>query len=65
MELRLTPLTSATTPAVKSAANLAQKLAGVGAAAPGEQPRVGGPGFGEAFRTASAMVVDLTIDRRC
>jgi len=52
MELRLTPLTSATTPATRPAANLAQKLGGVGATLPGAEPRVDGAGFGEAFRTA-------------
>ena len=52
MDLRLTPLTSATTPAMRPAANLAQKLAGVGGAAAGANPQVSGAGFGDAFRTA-------------
>ncbi len=52
MDLRLTPLTSVTTPGIRPAANLAQKLGGVGATGPGANPKVAGAGFGEAFRTA-------------
>ena len=52
MDLRLTPLTSATTPAMRPAASLAQPLGGAGQTPGAGSPRVAGAGFGEAFRTA-------------
>ena len=52
MELRLTPLTSATSSALRPATQLAQNLGGVGQAASAGASRVDGSGFGEAFRTA-------------
>jgi flagellar hook-basal body complex protein FliE len=52
MELRLTPLTSATSTAMRPAASLTQNLGGVGQMPGAGTPRVADAGFGEAFRTA-------------
>lgn len=52
MDLRLTPLTSATSSAMRPTANLTQNLGGVGQMPGAGSSRVAGAGFGEAFRTA-------------
>lgn len=56
MDLRLTPLTSVTSTAMKPAVNLAQKLGGAGMAAPDGLNKVAGGGFGEALKTALTNV---------
>ena len=52
MDLRLTPLTSVSTAALKPAVGTAAKLGGAGLTPPTGTARVAGGGFGEAFKTA-------------